>query len=57
MANAGIGFVLSDYVRMPCELSLGSLGIENLTDEYYAFQPGYPMPGRTVFFIARLGSG
>jgi iron complex outermembrane receptor protein len=54
VANASVGFVVSPYVRVPCELSLG---IENLTDKYYAFQPGYPMPGRSVFLVASLGSG
>jgi iron complex outermembrane receptor protein len=53
VAGAGIGYDISDYIPGHCELSLA---IENLTDEVYAFQPGYPMPGRTVFLTARLGS-
>ncbi len=52
--NAGVAFDVSGYVPIPCRLSLS---VENLADETYAFQPGYPMPGRTVFVTARLGSG
>ena len=53
LANASVALVLSEYTRFPCELSIA---VENITDECYAFQPGYPMPGRTVFVVARLGS-
>jgi outer membrane cobalamin receptor len=31
-----------------------SLSVENLTDETYAFKPGYEMPGRTAFLGVRL---
>ncbi|MGD9140355.1 MAG: TonB-dependent receptor, partial [bacterium] len=51
VANAGVGFPLADFTGAPIELSLE---IENLTDEDYCFQPGYPMPGRTVFLTARM---
>jgi len=51
VANAGIVFPFAGFVGSPLELSLE---IENLTDEDYSFQPGYPMPGRTVFLTARM---
>ncbi len=53
LAGAGIRYDMSDHFPGRCELSLA---IDNLTDEVYAFQPGYPMPGRTLFLTARLGS-
>ena len=52
VANTGVGFPLTEHVNAPLEVSVG---VENITDESYAFQPGYPMPGRTVFLSARLG--
>ncbi len=51
--NGGIGHDFSDYIPGLLEVSLE---VENLTNEVYSFQPGYPMPGRTVFVAARLGS-
>ncbi|MFC1800352.1 TonB-dependent receptor [Candidatus Eisenbacteria bacterium] len=51
--NGGIGYGFSDHIPGLAELSLE---IENLTNESYSFQPGYPMPGRTVLVTARLGS-
>lgn len=52
VASAGVGFPLMDSVGAPLALSLE---IENLTDEAYSFQPGYPMPGRTLSLTARMG--
>jgi outer membrane cobalamin receptor len=52
VASAGVGYDISDYTPLDCEISLM---VENLTDEVYAFQPGYEMPGRTVSLSTRLG--
>jgi outer membrane receptor protein involved in Fe transport len=53
VTNAGVGHDFSDHIPGLLEVSLE---VENLTNEVYSFQPGYPMPGRTVFVAARLGS-
>ena len=52
VASAGVGLPLVDFVGAPLVLSLQ---IENLTGEDYSFQPGYPMPGRTLSLTARMG--
>jgi iron complex outermembrane receptor protein len=52
VTSAGIGYDVSEHTPLDCEVSLT---VENLTDEVYAFQPGYEMPGRTLSLSARLG--
>ena len=52
VASAGVGYDISDYTPLDCEISLT---VENVTDEVYAFQPHYEMPGRTVSLSTRLG--
>jgi iron complex outermembrane receptor protein len=51
VAGGGLAFDLSGMAPLDSEISLS---VENLTDETYAFKPGYEMPGRTAFLGVRL---
>jgi outer membrane cobalamin receptor len=51
VTSAGVGYNISGDAPLGCEVSLT---VENLTDEAYAFQPGYEMPGRTLFLATHL---
>jgi iron complex outermembrane receptor protein len=51
VSNGSVGYSISEWVPGGCEVSLS---VDNLTNEGYEFQPGYPMPGRNISMAARL---
>jgi outer membrane cobalamin receptor len=53
VANAGVAYDVSGLLPWRGEVFLA---VDNVTGEDYAFQPGYPMPGRTASLALRMGS-
>lgn len=51
VVNASLAWDVSAWSPGNAELALSA---ENVTDETYAFQPGYPMPGRSWFMSTRF---